>query len=264
MTRVVLHNYLSGSTRSVGRFRTTAPVHDHGEGGACHCGGSCDVCKTHGHDEVAPLKVDLYMQQVCSALNSYGAHVQQLAKRQFQEGASVQEAIKHIRRSNGAFDAQSVKDIVSWSTSQAQMSEALAREERTRLRATLHNKEVDLKKELARGNHVSARFIEREVAQLKKRLGEGSRDAQYAKAELGIDVIYTKGGYGRPKITETRHYTVPNVGVDPRGHAPQPAFVMGQLRAQPEHRGMVKDGWTPEKVEGYYKREQRDVGRRLV
>ncbi len=83
----------------------------------------------------------------------------------------------------------------------------------------------------------------------------------YPKAELGIDVVYTKGGYGREKISEARHYSVPGVTVDPRGHAPSGAFVSDQLRRQPGHASMVKAGWTADKVEGYYKREQRDVGR---
>jgi hypothetical protein len=83
----------------------------------------------------------------------------------------------------------------------------------------------------------------------------------YTKAELGIDVTYTKGGYGRPKISESRHYSVPDVTVDPRGHPPSGAFVADQLRRQPGYHSMIKDGWTAGKVEGYYKREQRDVGR---
>jgi hypothetical protein len=84
---------------------------------------------------------------------------------------------------------------------------------------------------------------------------------EYSKAELGIDVTYAKGGYGRPKILETRHYTVPNIMVDPRGYAPSGAFVAAELRKQPGHTSMVKSGWTAEKAEGYYKREQRDVGK---
>lgn len=190
MARYVLHNYLPSMKRSVGVFRATATLDHSGE--ACHCGGSCDACKTHGHDE-AGSKVDSYLRQVCSALNNYGNHVQRLATQQFQEGASVQEAVKHIRRSAGAFD---------------------------------------------------------------------SRDG-YAKAELGIDVTYLKGGFGRPRVTEQRHYTVPDVLVDPRGYPPQPAFVVGQLRGLSDHRSMIKDGWTTEKIEGYYKREQRDVGKML-
>jgi hypothetical protein len=83
----------------------------------------------------------------------------------------------------------------------------------------------------------------------------------YPKAELGIDVTWTKGGYGRPKISEARHYSVPDVAVDPRGYAPSGAFVSDQLRRQPEYHSMIKSGWTADKVEGYYKREQRDVGR---
>ena len=83
----------------------------------------------------------------------------------------------------------------------------------------------------------------------------------YAKAELGIDVTYVKGGYGRDKTIETRHYSVPNVVVDPRGHPPSGAFVADQLRKQPGYHSMTKSGWTADKVEGYYKREQRDVGR---
>ena len=88
-----------------------------------------------------------------------------------------------------------------------------------------------------------------------------SRDEGYSKAELGIDVTYVKGGYGRPKMTETRHYTVLNVLVDPRGYAPSGPFVAAELRKQPGHASMVKSGWTAEKAEGYYKREHRDVGR---
>lgn len=69
-----------------------------------------------------------------------------------------------------------------------------------------------------------------------------------------------KGGYGRPKTTEHRHYSVPSVQVDPRGHAPSGAFVAGILRRLDEHKQMVSQGWTAEKAEGYYKKEQRDVG----
>lgn len=86
---------------------------------------------------------------------------------------------------------------------------------------------------------------------------------EYAKAEMGIDVLYVKGGYGCPKITERRAYTVPNVLVDPRGYPPSGPFVAQHLRNQPEHQSMVKSGWTAEKAEGYYKREQRDVGRKV-
>lgn len=39
MSRIVVHNYM---TRNVGRFRATAPAHDHRD---CHCGGSCDACR---------------------------------------------------------------------------------------------------------------------------------------------------------------------------------------------------------------------------
>jgi hypothetical protein len=39
--RVVVHNHV----RSLGKFRATATVHDHGAD--CHCGGSCDECKKH-------------------------------------------------------------------------------------------------------------------------------------------------------------------------------------------------------------------------
>lgn len=83
---------------------------------------------------------------------------------------------------------------------------------------------------------------------------------QYSKAELGIDVTYAKGPMGK-QISESRHYTVPNVLVDPRGYAPSGAFVAAELRKLPGHQSMVKSGWTAEKAEGYYKREQRDVGR---
>src|ERR1017187_7084778 len=55
-----------------------------------------------------------------------------------------------------------------------------------------------------------------------------SHDDAYAKAELGIDVTYEKGTIGN-KIKETRHYTVPNVMVDPRGYGPQPAGVAAEL-----------------------------------
>ena len=86
---------------------------------------------------------------------------------------------------------------------------------------------------------------------------------QYSKAELGIDVNYVKGGYGKPKITERKHYTIPNVIVDPRGYAPSGPFVAAQLRVLPEHQRMIHAGWTAEDAEGYYKREQRDVGRKV-
>lgn len=91
----------------------------------------------------------------------------------------------------------------------------------------------------------------------------GHAHDQYTYAELGIDVTYMKGGYGRPKMIETRHYTVPRVLVDPRGYPPEGAFVATELRKQPGHQEMVRGGWSPEKAEGYYKREQRDVGRKI-
>lgn len=85
----------------------------------------------------------------------------------------------------------------------------------------------------------------------------------YAKAELGIDVTYSKGSMGR-EMLETRHYDVPNITLDPRGRAPEQAFVAAELRRQPGHIDMVKGGWTAKKAEGYYKREQRDVSRHAV
>lgn len=90
-----------------------------------------------------------------------------------------------------------------------------------------------------------------------------SRDKSYTQAELGIDVTYEKGTIGN-KIKESRHYSVPNVTVDPRGHAPSGVFVAGQLRQLPGHIDMVRNGWTAAKAEGYYKKEQRDVGSRKV
>jgi len=84
----------------------------------------------------------------------------------------------------------------------------------------------------------------------------------YAKAELGIDVTYAKGAMGR-QVHETRHYTIPNVTIDPRGHAPEPAFVAAELRKQPGHQDMIHAGWSADDVQGYYKREQRDVGRKI-
>ena len=94
--------------------------------------------------------------------------------------------------------------------------------------------------------------------------GDCQQHDNYAHAEMGIDVQYVKGGYGRPKMIETRSYTVPNVLVDPRGNPPSGPFVAQHLRSLPEHQGMVKAGWTAEKAEGYYKREHRDVGTRRV
>jgi hypothetical protein len=84
-----------------------------------------------------------------------------------------------------------------------------------------------------------------------------------SKADLAIDVRYIKGGYGRPKIFESRHYVVSDVIVDPRGHAPGPEFVRSQLYRQPGHREMSKEGWSVDHIEGYYKSEQRDTGRRI-
>lgn len=81
----------------------------------------------------------------------------------------------------------------------------------------------------------------------------------HERTNLIIDVVYLKGGYGRPRQTEARHYDVPGVLVDPRGYAPQPAFVMGELGKQPEHRSMVKAGWEPEKIEGYYKQTRNQM-----
>jgi hypothetical protein len=100
------------------------------------------------------------------------------------------------------------------------------------------------------------------LAAAKAEMPVAQRDKSgYAKAELGIDVTWSKGGYGRPKISEPRHYSVPDVTVDPRGHPPSSAFVGDHLRRQPGYHSMIKSGWTADKVEGYYKREQRDVGR---
>lgn len=86
-----------------------------------------------------------------------------------------------------------------------------------------------------------------------------SRDS-YSYADVAIDVRYVKGGYGRPKVYETRHYTVPNVLVDPRGYPPTPEFVRNELRKQPDHQEMHRNGWHPENITGYYKREQRKLG----
>jgi hypothetical protein len=181
MPRVVLHNYLP-SRRSVGTFRATAPAHDHGADG-CHCGGSCDSCKTHGHDEGS--KAESFLREVCGALNNYNGHVQKLAAAQFNKGASVPEAIKYIRKSVGAFDSATT-------------------------------------------------------------------------ADLGIDVTYTMG-----KLTETRHYTVSGIVIDQGGHGPQPGAVASELRKLPEHRRMIQGGWRAERAEGYFKQEQRDVGRMI-
>ena|SRR5258708_39205851 len=129
--RVIVHNHY----RSLGKFRATAPVHDHGAG--CHCGGACDTCKD------------------------------------------------------------------------------------------------------------------------KQRLGLRDRFQRdtYEKTNLAIDVIYAKGGYGREKSTETRHYVIPGVLADPRGHAPSPEFVRAELSRLPEHKAMRQEGWDRiEKVEGYYKK----------
>lgn len=75
-------------------------------------------------------------------------------------------------------------------------------------------------------------------------------------------MTYAKGPMDK-KLIETRHYSVPGVTVDPRGYAPSSPFVAGELRRQPGHKAMVLGGWTAEKAEGYYKREQRDVGKRV-
>ena len=90
-----------------------------------------------------------------------------------------------------------------------------------------------------------------------------SHDADYSKAELGIDVTYEKGTMGN-KIKESRHYSVPNILVDPRGYGPDPAHVASALRRLPGHIGMIRDGWTAARAEGYYKKEQRDVSSRKV
>jgi hypothetical protein len=42
--RVVVHNHIRG--RSLGKFRATAPAHDHGPDGKCHCGGTCGPCQS--------------------------------------------------------------------------------------------------------------------------------------------------------------------------------------------------------------------------
>lgn len=78
-------------------------------------------------------------------------------------------------------------------------------------------------------------------------------------ADLSIDVTYTKGPTGKT-ITETRHYVVPNFLIDPRGVGPQPAGVAAELRRQPGHISMVRDGWTASRAEGYFKREKRELG----
>lgn len=93
------------------------------------------------------------------------------------------------------------------------------------------------------------------------------RDADMEKTSLAIDVVYMKGGYGRPKINEARHYVVPGVTLDPRGHAPGPEFVRAELSKQPEYKAMRKDGWYPEKIEGYWKpsaANMRDIERRKI
>lgn len=84
----------------------------------------------------------------------------------------------------------------------------------------------------------------------------------YAKAELGIDVLYRKGPMGNYK-EERKHYSIPEFLVDPRGRPPEPAAVAAALRKLPEHIRMHNDGWRADKAEGYYKREGRDFGRKL-
>lgn len=82
-----------------------------------------------------------------------------------------------------------------------------------------------------------------------------SRD-EYSRGEMGIDVTYAKGN-----MFEHRHFTVPDVLIDPHGQQPSGEFVADHLRRLSEHQRMTNSGWTAKKAEGYYKREQRDVGK---
>lgn len=83
------------------------------------------------------------------------------------------------------------------------------------------------------------------------------RDIRYKKGEyeytdLALDVVYAKGPWNQ-QVTETKHYVVPDVLVDPRGYGVQPAAVATALRGLARHIDMIKAGWTVKKAEGYYK-----------
>jgi hypothetical protein len=84
-----------------------------------------------------------------------------------------------------------------------------------------------------------------------------------AKADVAIDVRYFKGGYGRPKVLETKHYVVSDVVVNSRGRAPSPEFVRAELYKQPGHKVMRREGWDVDDITGYYKSENRDTGQRI-
>jgi hypothetical protein len=80
--------------------------------------------------------------------------------------------------------------------------------------------------------------------------------ARDAKAELAIDVVYT-----RRDGDVHKHYTVGDVEIDPAGTTPPPGQVRDILRRIAEHISMLRKGYKADKVEGYFTHEERDVAR---
>lgn len=299
MTRIVLHNHLP-ATRSIGRFRATAGVRDQSDCG-CGCGGKGDCNQSHDASPLEKAKQNYLKQsdlltkankevreltankQKTKALVTEVYNRYDKVKKDFE--IARQELDRLERR--GANDEQPGPD--DYGMPKAMGPDAKFMGGRTaRWNAFVNGKMLRrtdgagrtwktregalaaAKAEMSTQRHDKFRndFDRDPTKEEQRRMVEGSilrprgRDKSgYATAELGIDVTWVKGGYGRPKISEARHYSVPNVTVDPRGHAPSGAFVSDQLRRQPEYASMVKSGWTADKIEGYYKREQRDVGR---
>jgi hypothetical protein len=91
----------------------------------------------------------------------------------------------------------------------------------------------------------------------KDKLRLRHRDSDYERANLSIDVRYSKG-----RDTTMRHYVVPGFQVDQRGGGPQPAGVTSELRRLPEHASMLRSGWVVDKAEGYYKQKMSDLNRK--
>ena len=78
------------------------------------------------------------------------------------------------------------------------------------------------------------------------------------RADLAIDVRYTKGDR-----SETRHYVVRDVTVQQDGKSPDQGAIRRLLARHGDHRTMTMGGWNVDEVSGYYKAEHRNTGRRV-
>jgi hypothetical protein len=265
MTRIVVFNHLPmrSATRSIGRFRATASVRDHHDDCGCGCGGKGDC--NHSHDDAGEFHVTLVSRtggKTKSVIIKASSEEEALATARRQNPAG---SFYKVDTGKGATRANDASPLETAKQNYLRQSELL-----TKAHKEVRELTANRQKTSALVNEVYNRYdrVKRDFEAAKQELDRLERSSQrdgkngdYTTAELGIDVIWTKGGYDRPKITESRHYSIPEVAVDPRGYAPSGAFVAEQLRRHPGYREMTQSGWTLGKVEGYYKREQRDVGR---